>query len=173
MRPSSMVKAAAAISLGLLCSCRGEPRAPGCPFEAAEPVPNEGWSHSSEEELRWDHNPPASGRHLGVWASYGVHDDVVKRGNWVHNLEHGAIILLIGDSATADAEQTLRDAFEAIPDDPDCGHKRTILTRDPELDSAVAAVAADIVMEGDVLGVDDVAAFAEACRDRAPEDICL
>lgn len=41
-----MVKVEAAISLGLLCSCRGEPRAPGCPFEAGLAIELLGWSEN-------------------------------------------------------------------------------------------------------------------------------
>ncbi len=158
------------------CSCYddGEPRPAGCESEGSESVPNEGWTHvDTPEELVYEHNPPASGPHFSVWASYAIHEDTVDRGNWVHNLEHGAIVLLVGPDASDAQRQTILDAYEAIPDDADCGHRRVVLTDDPLLDGPTAAVAADHVLEGDALSVEQVVEFATACRDRAREDICL
>ena len=126
-----------------------------------------------EADLVWESNPPASGPHFDVWASYQVHDGVVARGNWVHNLEHGAIVLLIGPDASDAQRQTMLDAYEAIPADPDCGHRRALVTEDPDLDGPMAAVAADHVLQGDALTVEQIVEFATACRDRAPEDICF
>jgi hypothetical protein len=169
--------AAAALSpSGSGCNCYndGEPQPAGCESEGAVRVTNEGWTHvDSEEELVYESNPPASGPHFNVWASYAIHEEVVNRGNWVHNLEHGAIVLLIGPDASDAQRQTVLDAYEAIPDDPDCGHRRVVLTDDPLLDGPMAAVAADHLLEGDDLTVDQIVAFATACRDRAREDICL
>lgn len=158
------------------CSCYndGEPQAPGCESDGSESVPNEGWLHvDTPEELVYDHNPPTSGPHFTVWASYAIHEEVVERGNWVHNLEHGAVVLLIGPDASDTQAQTIVDAYEAIPEDPDCGHRRVIVTDDPLLDGPMAAVAADHVLEGDALTIDQIVEFATACRDRAPEDICI
>lgn len=155
------------------CYDDGEPRAAGCTVDGAVAVASEGWAHvKSEEKLVYEHNPPASGPHFDVWASYAIHDDVVNRGNWVHNLEHGAIILLIGPDASEAQRETILTAYEEIPNDPNCGHRRTVVTEDPLLDEPMAAVAANIVLEGD-LTADQIVELAVACRDRAPEDICL
>jgi hypothetical protein len=160
-------------------ACPGEPVEGACELpEGAEFVANEGWRHENDPA---DHvytaNPPASGPHYPVWASWGVHDDVVERGQWVHNLEHGGIVLLIGDDASDEAEDELRAAFDDIPDDEECGHKRTLLTRDPEMDDPVAAVAADAVLvpgvlDGGVLPRERIVEFATACRNHATENIC-
>ena len=140
--------------------------------------PNEGWQHKNDPaEHAYEANPPASGPHYPVWTDWGVHDDVVERGLWVHNLEHGGVVFLVGDSASADADTELRAAFDALPDDPACGHKRALLTRDPLLDHPVAVVAADAVLvpgltDGGVLARDRVIDFATACRNHAPESVC-
>lgn len=167
---------AAGLWAGLTAGCSGDgtPRTGECDFVEATVVPNEGWAHVEDAaELVYAHNPPASGPHFPVWAGYDVHDEVVDRGNWVHNLEHGAIVLLIGPDATEAQRQTILDAYEAIPNDPDCGHRRAVVTEDPLLDGPMAAVAADLVLEGDALTVDLIVDFAAACRDRAPEDLCF
>ena len=156
------------------CFDDGEPQAGPCEPPEGETVPNEGWQHvEGDDQLVYDHNPPASGPHFNVWAAYQVHDGVVSRGNWVHNLEHGAIVLLIGPDASEAQRQLMRDTFKAIPNDPDCGHRRALVTEDPLLDSPIAVVAADHVLEDPTLTVERIVAFAEACRDHAPEDICL
>src|SRR5215469_7417837 len=37
--------------------------------------------------------PPSSGDHYPFWAAYMTYDQPVPEGYWVHNLEHGAIVL--------------------------------------------------------------------------------
>jgi hypothetical protein len=162
----------------LFVGCKGEPRVGECTEEAlavgAQNIPNEGWNHVEDEsELVYNHNPPASGPHFPQWAGYQVHTEVIKRGNWVHNLEHGAIVFLIGPNASEDQRQLMLDAYEALPNDPDCGHRRALVTEDPLLDSAFAVVAADIILDTDDATLEDILTFAQSCRDRAPEDICL
>lgn len=159
--------------------CKGEPIEGACELpEGAQFVANEGWVHENDPK---DHvytaNPPSSGPHYPVWAGWGIHDDVVERGQWVHNLEHGGIVLLIGDDASDEAEEELLAGYEDIPEDEECGHRRTLVTHDPEMDDPVAAVAADVVLvpgplDGGVLQRDRIVAFAEACRNHATENIC-
>jgi hypothetical protein len=118
-------------------------------------------------------NPPASGPHYPVWARYREHAAALPRGYWVHNLEHGAIVLLYRPDAPAAAVQELRQALAALPNDPACGHKRTLLTPDPLLPRAqVAAVAAHRVLIADRLDPAWVRAFADSFRGRGPEAVC-
>ncbi len=42
----------------------------------------------------YEHVPPASGPHYPITAPYGVYEEPVEEGLWVHNLEHGAIAVL-------------------------------------------------------------------------------
>jgi len=42
----------------------------------------------------YDYLPPVGGDHDPCWAPYGVHEEELAAENWVHNLEHGAIVLL-------------------------------------------------------------------------------
>jgi hypothetical protein len=170
---AKLVCVAALTLAGSACYDDGAPEPSGCATDGSQAVPNEGWLHvDAEDELVYEHNPPASGRHFPTWTTYAIHDEVVKRGHWVHNLEHGGVVLLIGPDATAEQRATLFDAYENIPDDPNCGHRRCVVTDDPLLDGPMAVVAADHVLEGDALTSEQIVAFATACRDRAPEDIC-
>src|SRR5260370_23441538 len=78
-------------------------------------VPNEGWGHVPEgAAVTYQNNPPASGPHYPVWARYEEHAGVIARPYWVHNLEHGAIVLLYRPDAPAATIAALRDAYRAI-----------------------------------------------------------
>ncbi|HEY4220339.1 MAG TPA: DUF3105 domain-containing protein [Myxococcota bacterium] len=155
------------------CYDDGHPQNGLCDIDGAVSVPNEGWTHvQNEDQLVYQHNPPASGPHFPIWASWGVHTDVVDRGNWVHNLEHGGIVLLIGSNATDGEKKLINDAYNAIPDDPECHHRRAVVTEDPKLDAHMAVVAADVVLPAAELTVDKIKAFAVGCRNHGPEDIC-
>ena len=78
-----------------------------CPLScsaAVTPVPDEGATHIPFGTV-WDyqHNPPASGPHWPSPAAWGVHSEVLPREWWVHNLEHGGIVLLYNCPYPADA----------------------------------------------------------------------
>jgi hypothetical protein len=141
--------------------------------QLGEAVPNEGWAHVEEgSEVEWAHNPPASGPHYPAWLAWQRFDTARPRGNWLHNVEHGGVVLLFRPDAPPGAIDALQKAFDVLPDDPECGHPRALITPDPLLDSDVAVVAADVVLEGDRLEQDDVVDFVVACRAHAPEDLC-
>jgi hypothetical protein len=164
-------------SLAAGCGGTDGPAAPA-PSPAGSPpavttVASEGWQHVPEgTTVSYQANPPASGPHYPVWARYREHAQAVPRPYWVHNLEHGAIVLLFRPDAPASAIQTLRDAFQALPSDPACGHRRTLLTPDPLLPRPVAAVAADHVMMADRLEAAWVRSFTDTYRGRGPEAVC-
>jgi hypothetical protein len=136
-------------------------------------VPNEGWAHVAEGvDVTYRHNPPASGPHYPVWARYELFTAPLARPYWVHNLEHGAIVLLHRPDAAPSLVQALQDAYRSLPADPACGHTRSLLTPDPLLDRAVAVVAADAVLRGDCVDAAAIRQFTTARRGRAPEDVC-
>ena len=65
-------------------------------------VANEGWAHVPEgSAIAYVHNPPASGPHYPVWLRYEEFTSAQARGYWVHNLEHGAIVMLYRPDAGA------------------------------------------------------------------------
>src|SRR5207302_164982 len=68
----------------------------GCDMVESDPA-DEGHNHVDAGSLVvYQHNPPTSGNHWPIWAKYMVHDEAVPREVYVHNLEHGAIALLVG-----------------------------------------------------------------------------
>jgi uncharacterized protein DUF3105 len=91
---------------------------------------NMGALHQVSRPQRYTFCPPASGNHynqpgvLGpiVPRVYGPSDSVGPP-NWVHNLEHGGLVILYrGDSpgATDAGQQTFKDFFATFPNSPIC-----------------------------------------------------
>jgi hypothetical protein len=132
-----------------------------------------GWSHVDEgTPIEYATEPPTSGPHYQRWARYQAIDEALPRGHWVHNLEHGAVVLLHRPDADAAVIDALRAAYDAIPDDPACGHKRALLVPDADLESQVAAVAAGTVLAGDCVDEAAILDFVAARRGQGPEDVC-
>jgi hypothetical protein len=77
-----------------------------CPLgcsPAVTPVTDEGRYHLPFcTPIAYKHDPPASGPHWPWPAPWGWHPEVVPRQWWVHNLEHGGIVLLYNCAWPAD-----------------------------------------------------------------------
>ena len=93
-------------------------RGPDADAPERNQIANEGRQHVAEgSEVEHKANPPASGDHYPVWSRYGVFEEPVNPGYWVHNLEHGAIVLLY--TCTDDCEQVRADingVYASLPD---------------------------------------------------------
>src|SRR5688500_13322181 len=96
----------------VLCGCGGtSPQTPGPvgPIPGMA-VPNEGWAHVPEgSATTYRSNPPASGPHYPVWLRYREYTEAMARGYWVHNLEHGAVVVLYRPDAPADIIRQITD----------------------------------------------------------------
>ena len=72
-------------------------KAAGC--TEVEEFESEGSTHIDPAETpKFEHNPPHSGDHwndqsIPAPAEYGLYDTTLKEGQWVHNLEHGHIVI--------------------------------------------------------------------------------
>lgn len=143
------------------------------PLLAGIVADDEGWGHVAEgAEVAYTHEPPASGPHYGQWVRSGVYEEAIDRRNWVHNLEHGWMVLLYRPDAPAEAVAELRAAWEqGLPDAfcPESPVKRIVVTPYPGLPTAVAAVTAYRVLSGDRLEAAQLARMFELCRVTAPE----
>jgi len=56
--------------------------------------------------------------HYPVWLRYEVYTTPMARGYWVHNLEHGWIVLLHRRDAPASVVTDLTNAYRSLPADP-------------------------------------------------------
>jgi hypothetical protein len=131
-----------------------------------------------DTEIVWSTNPPTSGEHFPVWASWDRSYTDLERGFWVHNLEHGAIVLVYRcDAGCPDEIAQLEDAVRAMPDDPDCvapNRSRSLVASDPLLpsDRMFAAVAWGAMYTASCVDPVAIAKFTTDFRRSAPEDTC-
>ena len=80
-------------------------------------VPSEGAAHVDEgSPINYGHYPPSSGPHYGRPSTYGVFDEPVPEGAWVHNLEHGAVVLLFKCPEGCESRiEQIEDLFDRLP----------------------------------------------------------
>ena len=172
MKLPSKLALGVALGLGAL-GCGPSPATGGtCEGEQAESIA--GASHVPEGTVvSYPDNPPSSGDHWACWAPWGVASAVLPPERWVHNLEHGGVVLLFKcdtpDGCPALSEPLRQIAADA-PDAPGGGH-RILVTADPELPSNVAAVAWGFVLLEDAPDEAQIDCFASAHEGMGPEDI--
>jgi hypothetical protein len=118
------------------CSNVWEPTPTPTPAEGSSPQPgyaqpDMGQTHiANGTTVTYTYCPPASGRHNNASGAgpiaprlYGPEDRVNPQG-WIHNLEHGGLVLLYrgdGPGATEEGQAALRSFFDSYPPSPVCG----------------------------------------------------
>ena len=172
--------------------------ATACPLMCGadvESVADEGAIHVPlGSSVPYRHNPPASGNHWPFPAPWGIYQGVVPREWWVHNLEHGGIVLLYNCPYPAgkapDGGVTWGDMGMPVPND--CAAEiaqlaqlysqhpmdnfwdqyfevRMVVTADPLLPKRFAAIAWDWVWMADSLDLPAVKCFIGARYGQGPE----
>lgn len=126
--------------------------------------------------LRYASNPPSSGDHYGVWADFQQYTEPVARGNYVHSMEHGAIVVAY-DCTDCDDEIAEAAAWmDTLPEDPSCAQygrkRRVVLTPDPLLDVRWAAASWGYTLRSDCFEPSVFTDFAVAHINRGPENLC-
>lgn len=107
-----------------------QPPAAGASAQPGYVQPDMGQGHVAiGTQVTYTYCPPASGRHYNASGSgpirprvYGPDDTVLPEG-WIHNLEHGALIVLYrgdGEGATPEGQAALQDFFSSYPPSPVC-----------------------------------------------------
>ncbi len=139
----------------------------GCPEILGEGFCPESVAHvPTDTVIEWLNNPPHSGKHFPIWETKGEHDTPVERGYWVHNLEHGWIVLAYNcpDGCELELDQ-LRAVLAARPD------ISILMTEDPLLDGPrFAAISWTWVYEFDT-PLFDLLCFIDQHFDHAPESV--
>lgn len=147
--------------------------APTC-ASLVESHPDEGNLHMELcSPLSYATNPPSSGNHYFVWAVYQTYDQPFPPGFWVHNLEHGAIVMLYNcPSGCSDDVARMQAFIDGLP--ADCGDppRRLILMPNPDLDVRFAASAWGFTLKADCFDPDAFGAFYDAHYGHGLEAIC-
>lgn len=143
-----------------------------------ESVPDEAGVHMPIGTLiNWSSNPPAIGAHYPTWAGWDRHYQALDRAYYVHNLEHGGIVLLYNcPGGCQDVVDNLLDVVRGAKVDDTCEgavHNRMLVVQDPLMPAEVqvAAVAWGQVYTASCFDP-YIARFARTRYRRAPEDLC-
>jgi len=139
-----------------------------CPAIIGEGFCSEGGGHVNVgTAIEWMHEPPHSGTHFLNWESTGESLDPLERGHWVHNLEHGHVVLIYNCPNGCDAElAVLREVLAARPD------LSILLTPDPLLEgSQFAAISWTWVYAFEQPELDTLLCFVDQHHDHAPESV--
>ncbi|HZO28043.1 MAG TPA: DUF3105 domain-containing protein [Chloroflexota bacterium] len=151
---------------GLASSLPGTPVGRTVPLEAADHV-GEG------TPVTYKSRPPASGPHYPTWSqTYGFMEPAPPAGIWLHNLEHGAVVILYNcPQACPELEQQLKDLYPTLPLGRNArgGRARALILPYADMDHKIAVVAWGWLLELDEFDRDQIVRFYESRIDRGPE----
>lgn len=125
-------------------------------------------------------NPPSGGDHWGTWAAFKKYSaTVIPREIYVHDLEHGAVVIAYRCSDDCpDVVMALEKVFDEAAGDPLClsagstPKARLVLTKDPLLDVPIAAAAWGATYTATCIDPDSLAKFVAANYGKGPETTC-
>lgn len=124
-------------------------------------------------------NPPSGGNHWSQWVAFRKYTVPVPREMYVHNMEHGAVVLSYRcDDGCPDVVAALGQVFDEAAGDVLCvstggGAKaRLVLTPDPKLDTPIAASAWGATYTATCLDPASLAEFVSANYGGGPESLC-
>ena len=128
--------------------------------------------------ITYSSNPPSSGTHYPIWANFQEYFAPVDDGYLVHDLEHGAILLLYKCDTESSCE-AVTDIFhqvrDSIPTDPLCDpdiRVRVVIAPYPKMDVPVAAVAWGWLYTAQCADLPTLKDFANAHYRQGTEDLC-
>ena len=142
------------VDAGLICTACG-----GC----AETLPVEGTPVHVTGPLTYTQIPPVGGPHHGCWSDWGAFDSEVPVERWVHNLEHGGVVLL---HHCDDCEAELSELRSFVG-----SHARTLLSPYAQLPTRFAAVSWGHRLLSDCFDAAIFRTFYETRVASAPESI--
>lgn len=124
-------------------------------------------------------NPPSGGNHWPVWAAFKQYSLTVPREMYVHDLEHGAVVMSYRcDGACPDVVAALAKVFDEAKGDSLCvaaggsAKARLVVTPDPDLDTPIAASAWGATYTATCIDTASLAEFVSANYGKGTEQTC-
>jgi hypothetical protein len=174
---SKLAAAGAAILLAIVVVValivRNAQSSPGVKLNETRQPPTAGGIHVAEgTSIHYDYNPPSSGPHYPSPASWGVYPQALAPGTWVHNLEHGGIVVLYQcPSSCAALQAQLQALYTQMPFDGQFQEKKVIFTPFPTLDHLLRVQAWGWTMPLDTVDTAAIDAFYREHVNKGPEVI--
>lgn len=123
--------------------------------------------------IEYHTRPPTSGPHFATWSqAYGVLDREIPPGLWVHNLEHGAIVLLYNcPEGCPELVSQIRQLHSELPPGRNARGNIARLLALPytDMDHKIAVIAWGRLLELDEFDGGRIRQFYDAFIDRGPE----
>jgi hypothetical protein len=135
-------------------------------------MPGRGQTHVQQgARIPYEEYPPTSGSHWPVWAKWGVYTEPIPEEVFVHNLEHGGIVLLYNcPTPCPDVVRQLGETVAALPKSKH-GHVKVVITPNSRIKTRFALLAWTRLDEFDRFDRQRVVRFVTAWQDKGPEDV--
>lgn len=122
--------------------------------------------------ISYPYNPPSSGPHYPSPADWGNYPQGVTTSTWVHNLEHGGIVLLYQCiTACAALQQQLDQVYNQIPNETKFSERKVVITPYANLDHLIRLQAWGWTAPLDKVDSKAIDAFYQEHVDKGPEQI--
>ena len=180
------------------CSTEWVPEPTASPAPGASPQPGyhqEGMGNThvgpgtnNPGDVTYTYCPPASGNHFvrggPITPGFYGPDDIPLPQGWVHNLEHGALVVLYrgdpGDPGlTSETQQQMQAFFSGLGPSPVCGFPPTqegagvVIARFDQMATPFAAMVWERVLPLDTFDEDAITEFWTTWGERTnPEQLC-
>jgi hypothetical protein len=116
------------------------------------------------------HYPPVFGDHYDTWRPPGVYDVPVPEGNFMHDLEHGATVVLYNcPSGCPDAVNQLRGMLTSLPKSKSFNEVKLVVSPNTKIQHQFALLAWDYEQDLDEFDAQAVRDFYTAHLDKGPE----
>ena len=135
-------------------------------------MPDRGRQHiETGAAITYQEYPPTSGSHWPVVAKWGVYPEAVPEEVFVHNLEHGGVVLLYRCATPcSDVVRQLQEIFDGLPRSK-FGHAKVLISPSTRIKTRFALLAWTRLDEFDKLDRERVLRFVQAWQDKGPEDV--
>lgn len=141
---------------------------------AAYTVPDEGHTHVADgTALTPKHQPPSSGNHYASPVAANAYPAEIPAGNWVHNLEHGYIVVVYRCSGAecSDLAAQAKGIFGALPKEAKFNEVKFVSTPYQSMTPKIAVLAWDNEQDMDVMDQKLITDFYNKYVDHGREDL--
>ncbi len=126
-------------------------------YEFAVPLQFPDWLHVPDgEDIVYTSNPPAQAPHDEMWAKWDKYTFEVPARYWVHDLQHGGIVILYRPDAPKQVIDALSAAYDALPPYVNpargagtCNSNLATMTQDSHLQDTYAVLSWGFMMTSD------------------------
>ena len=136
-------------------------------------MPDRGQGHVDVgKAIQYAEYPPTSGQHWPVVAKWGVvYPEALPDEVYVHNLEHGGIVLLYKCATPCpEVVPQLTELLGSLPKSK-YGYPKVVISPNSRIKTRFALLAWTRLDEFDKLDRDRVVRFVQAWQDKGPEDV--